>query len=177
MVLQNSKVMFDKLIELLVEWIGLFKFWRVIPINKIGVRIRLGRNPKTLIPGLHFILPFEIDHVKTVIVKPEWVSTNSVHVTTTDNKTLVAAPCIKYTITDAVAWLYDVNDAPTNLHDTVRLCTSDILTDCTWSECMTKPIWTKIKNKIKDKSKDLGIDIDDYGLIDLAIIRIIITTV
>lgn len=169
--------MFDKLIDVLIQFIGYFKFWRVIPVNKMGVKIRWGKNPVVLEPGFHFVIPFEIDHIKTCIVKPEWVSTNSVHLTTTDLKTIVVSPIIKYIITDAVAWLYGENDAPTNLHDATRFCTSDILTDCTWEECMTKPVWTKIKNKIRDKVKGLGVDIEDYGVIDLAQIRIIITTV
>lgn len=169
--------MFDKLIDVLLEFIGFFKFWRVIPINKMGVRLRWGKNPKELEPGLHFVWPFEIDNVKTAIVKPEWVSTMAIHITTKDFKTISVAPTIKYSITNIVSWLYDVNDAPSNLHEVVRFCTSDILTDCNWEECMTKPVWTRIKNRIKDKTKDLGIEIEDFGLIDLAISRIIITSI
>lgn len=169
--------MFDKLIDVFLEFIGYFKFWRVIPINKMGVKIRMGKNPKELTPGFHWVAPFEIDHVKTCIVKPEWISTMAIHITTKDLKTISVAPTIRYTITDVITWLYEVNDAPSNLHEVVRFCTSDILTDCNWTECMTKPIWTKIKNKIKDKTKDLGVEIEDFGLIDLTISRVIITSI
>jgi len=169
--------MFDKLIDLIIEWIGYLKFWRVIPLNKIGVKIRFGKNPIELKPGFHWVLPFEIDNVKTVIVKPEIVSTASVHITTTDFKTALVAPIIKYKIVDAVAWLYEVNEAPTNLHDTVRFCTADHLTDLKWDDCMDKKEWTKIKNKIKDKATELGIEIEYFGLIDLATIRILLTNV
>ena len=168
--------MFDKLIDVLLEFIGFFKFWRVIPINKKGVRIRMGKNPIIMDPGFHWVRPFEIDDVKTCIVEPEWTSTHAIHLTTTDFKTVTVGPAVKYRIINPIAWLYEVNDAPTNLQDIIRLCTSDILTDGTWEDCMKKPIWTKIKNKIKDKTKDLGIEIEDYGLVDLTISRIIITT-
>jgi regulator of protease activity HflC (stomatin/prohibitin superfamily) len=169
--------MFDKFFDKLFEFIGLFKFWRVIPIHKKGVRTRWGINPVVLNPGFHFVFPFEADHVETCIVKPEWVSTYAIHITTKDFKTISVAPTIKFTITDSISWLYGVNDAATNLHEVIRFCTSDILTDCDWNECMTKPIWTKIKNKIKDKTKDLGIEIEDFGLIDLTISRVIITSI
>lgn len=169
--------MFDKLIDVLLEFIGFFKFWRVIPTHKMGVRLRWGKNPKELTPGFHLVWPFEIDHVQTAIVKPEWVSTLAIHITTKDLKTISVAPTIKYSITNITAWLYDVNDAPSNLHEVVRFCTSDILTDCEWKECMTKPVWTKIKNRIKEKTRDLGIEIEDFGLIDLAISRVIITSI
>ena len=82
----------------------------------------------------------------------------------------------KYTITDPIAWLYGVNEASSNLHEVMRFCTADILTEYSWAECTTKPVWTKIKNRIKDKTKDLGVEIEDFGLIDLAISRIYITS-
>lgn len=169
--------MFDKLVDILLEFIGYFKFWRVVPLNKTGVRILFGKNPIELKPGFHFVWPFEIHNIKTCIVEPEWISAMAVHITTKDLKTISVAPTLKYRIINAIAWLYEVNDAPSNLHEVVRLCTADVLTDCEWAECTTKPIWTKIKNKIKDKTKDLGIEIEDFGLIDLAISRIIITSV
>lgn len=169
--------MFDKLVDIFLEFIHLFKFWRVIPVNKMGVKIHWGKNPKVMAPGFHFVWPFEIDNVKTCIVRPEWVSTHAIHITTKDMKTICVAPAIKYFITDPMAWLYGENDAPTNLHDSARLSTSDILTDCDWSECMEKKTWTKIKNKLKEKVKFLGIEIEDFGLIDLTVIRVIITQI
>lgn len=169
--------MFDKLLDYIIEFIAYFKFWRVIPVNKKGVKTHFGKNPVEMDAGLHFIWPFEIDHVQTVIVEPEWVSTTSLHITTTDNKTISVAPTVKYKIINPKAWLYGENDAPTNFHDATRLCTSDVLTDCSWEECMKKATWTKIRNKIKDKTSGLGVEILDFGLIDLAQSRIYITQV
>jgi regulator of protease activity HflC (stomatin/prohibitin superfamily) len=169
--------MFDKLIDVLLEIIGYFKFWRVIPINKEGVRLRFGKHPKVLKPGLHLVFPFEIDNVKTCVVEPEWVSTLGLHITTLDNQTISIAPAVKYRIIDTIAWLYKANDAATNLHDTSRLATSQMLTDCTWEECKQKSTWTRIKNKIKDRTSELGIEVLDFGLIDITKSRIIITSI
>lgn len=169
--------MFDKLLEFILQFIGLFKFWRVVPFNKEAVRVRWGKNPIVLKAGLHFIYPFEIDHVKTCVITPDWVATLAVHITTTDFKTATVAPVLKFSIVDSIAWFYKTKHGENNLHDVIRLCTSDILTDCTWAECMKKPVWTAIKKKIKEKSEDLGIKVEDFGLIDLAISRIIITQV
>lgn len=169
--------MFDKLIDVLLQFIGLFKFWRVIPHDKVGVLIRWGKNPRELDPGFHWVLPFEIDHIETFVVKPEWNATTVIHVTTKDGKTITVGPILEYRITDAVTWRYELNDAASNLQSIVRLCTADILTDCSWDECMKKPVWTKIKNRVKEMTKHLGIEVDYFGLIDLTISRIIITSV
>ena len=169
--------MFDKLLEFILQFIGLFKFWRVIPFNKEAVRTRWGKNPIVLKAGLHFIYPFEIDHTETCTITSDWVATLAIHITTTDFKTATVAPVLKFSIVDSIAWFYKTKNGENNLHDIIRLCTSDVLTDCTWAECMKKPVWTAIKTKIKNKSEDLGVKIEDYGLIDLAISRIIITQV
>lgn len=170
-------MMFDKLIDVLLQFIGFFKFWRVIPYDKVGVKIRWGKNPEEMEAGFHWVAPFEIDHVEAFVIKPEWNATTVIHVTTKDGKTITCGPILEYRITDVVKWRYEVNDAASNLQSIVRFCVADILTDCDWEECMRKPIWTRIKNKIKERTKDLGIEIDDFGLIDLAISRIIITSV
>lgn len=169
--------LFGSLIQFLLEWLMLFKFWRLIPRHKLGVRLRLGTGIKILKPGIHFVLPFELDHVKTVIIKPEWISSTAIHITTADFKTATFGAVLAYRIVDPIKWLYECNDAPNNLHDILRFCTSDILTECNWSDCTKKPVWTKIKNSIKVKAKDLGIEVDDFGLIDLSLSRIIITSV
>lgn len=169
--------MLDKLIDVILQIIRYLWFWRVIPHDKIGVRLRWGKNPTELKPGPHLVFPFEIDHVEAFVVKPEWNATTAIHVTTKDGKTITVGPILEYRITDVVKWRYEVNEAASNLQGIVRFCTADVLTDCDWDECMKKPIWTKIKNKVKEKTKDLGIEIDDFGLIDLAISRIIITSV
>lgn len=167
---------FEVFFEKFFEFIAFFKFWRVVPYNKRLVRIRWGKNPKVLGPGLHFIWPFEITHTKACMISPDWQSTLSIHLTTKDLKTASFGPMFKYKITDPIAWFYNVTQADNNIHDVVRLCASDILTDCEWKECMTKPVWTKIKNKIKDKTTEFGIEIEEFGLIDFTISRIIITS-
>lgn len=169
--------MFDKLIDVLLEVVGYFKFWRVIPHDKLGVKLRFGVNPVELAAGFHWVLPFEIDHIETFVVKPERIAASAIHVTTKDGKTITVGPTIEYRIIDVISWRYEVNDGFSNLLNIVRLCTSDILTDCDWEECTKKPVWTKIRNKIKDKTKDLGIEIDDFGIIDLSISRLYITNV
>lgn len=169
--------MFDKLLDILLQFLQFFQFWRVIPIDKTGVRTRFGKNPIELKSGLHWVWPFEIDHVEAFNVQYEWTPTQAIHITTKDNKTITAGPALEYRITDVITWRYKINDAPSNLQTIVRFCTSDILTDCDWEECMKKPVWTKIKNKIEERSKDLGIEVIDFGLIDLSISRIIITNV
>ena len=60
--------MLDRLIDVLVQFIDLFRFWTVVRVYEGVVRLRLGTNPVVLAPGFHWIAPFRIDHLLV-----EWV--------------------------------------------------------------------------------------------------------
>lgn len=167
--------MLDRLIDFILGFIELFKFWRVIPVNKRGVKTRWGVNPVELKSGFHFVLPFEIDHVQTFIVEPEWGSSTPVYFTTSDLKTAVVMPCVKYKIIDTVAWAYAENDALSNLYEVVAVSTLEVLSDCDWKECLQKTTYTKIKNKIKSRSENLGVEVIDFTLQGLSLCRLLIT--
>lgn len=167
----------DKLIEYLLQFIELFKFWVVIPINKRGVRLRLGENPIELKEGFHFIRALGIDKITSHIVTPEWGQSQPVFFTTSDLKTAVVIPCLKYKIVDIIKWTYSENDALSNLYEILQVSTLEILSDCNWDECLRKTTYTKIKNKIKDKADSLGVEVLDFGLNGLSLCKIIITKI
>lgn len=167
----------ERILDYVIQFIQIFWFWRVIPKNKRGVKLRFGKNPKVMEPGFHLVWPFEIDNVTTCIVEPEFGSSYPIHITTADFKTITVTPTTKYRINDPVAWLYAENDAATNLYEAMRLATVEILTDCNWDECLKRTTLTQIKNKIKSKTENIGIEIIDFGLTNIALSKLIITKV
>lgn len=52
---------FESLVKVFTSW----KFWLVVAPWEVGVRVRLGRQAKKLLPGLHFRIPF-VDEVHLV---------------------------------------------------------------------------------------------------------------
>jgi len=47
---------FEKLIDVLLEFIDLFRFWQVVDQYEEGVVLRLGKYNRTLGPGIHWML-------------------------------------------------------------------------------------------------------------------------
>jgi regulator of protease activity HflC (stomatin/prohibitin superfamily) len=168
--------MFDWLKDIIKElWHYLIPFIVIYQYER-GVRMRLGKHATVLYPGFHFKIPF-IDDVHRCNVENETKTTLSIHITTTDEKTVTVTPVIKYKIVNAIKWITEANDANTNLHDITRGIVADYLTDITWAECKKKTTVTKIKNKLNEKIEDLGIIISEVMLTDLCISRVLITKI
>lgn len=166
--------MFDKLIDELLHLKEQLLPFQIVMEYEMGVRLRFGKNPKPLKPGLHLKIPF-IDAILTATVTEETGCCRYMHLTTKDEKTITVAPVIKYIVEDVVKWLIYTNEPTTNLYDLTRLIASDYFTDLNWEECKQKPHWTKIKNKINSKVESMGAKITEFGLADICLSRIIVT--
>lgn len=148
----------------------------IISEYDMAARLRMGKNPTELGPGIHFKIPF-LDIVYVCNTQPDTKETTPIYVTTADEKTITATPFIKFRIVDAVKYLIYTNTADSNLHDTAKIVFSDYLTDITWEECKKKTTRTNIKNKLNVETEDMGIEILKCGLSGLAITRLIITQI
>jgi membrane protease subunit HflK len=100
--------MFDKLVDLLIQFIRIFQFSLVVKPYQLGVRLRFGKFHATLNPGVHLFFPFWIDSVilensvtETMRVKPQ-------SLTTKDGRSLVISAVITFHIEDIRTFLLDV---------------------------------------------------------------------
>ena len=166
----------DKLIDLIKDLWHDFK--PVIFLNEYerGVVLRAGRLHHILKKGINLRLPF-IDDYLTVIGTIDTLPTASVHVTTTDDKTITAVPIVEFTIVDEVKFLIDTNDARSNIHDITRATVSDYLTDCTWEECKLKRTINAITRKVAEQCKTMGVEVSRVMLSDMCVSRVIITRI
>lgn len=163
------KDIFKELYDYLFPFVIVFEY-------EMGVRLRLGKNPKALSPGFHFKIPL-VDMVLKHTVTEETGCVRYLHVTTKDGKTITTAPVVKFIIIDITKWLIYTNDAITNLYDMTRLVTADYLTDLDWEECKQKTHWTKIKNKLNNEVEEMGARVTKFGLSDLCLSRVIVTQI
>lgn len=148
----------------------------IIRIYERGVRLFFGKDPKHVLPGLRFKVPF-IEEIYTEVVTPNTLQAKCVHVTTSDGKTISVSPAIEYIIEDVIKWIIETNDAITNLHDILRYETADYLTDITWDECKKKTTCTNIRNKLNRKAEEMGAKVLRVMFTDISQSRVIITSV
>jgi len=149
--------------------------FQVIRVFERGVILTLGKNPKLVQPGILFKLPL-IQEVYTTPIMPDTISPPSIHITTSDNKTITVRASIEYEIEDAQKWLIEVTDAVTNLSDIVRGYVADYLTDLTWEEVIKKSTRTTIKNKINSKVQEqMGCKINILMFTEICQNKVILT--
>ena len=74
--------MFDKLVDVLLQFINLFKLWVIITDWEMGIIMRLGKFNRMAPPGFHWRLPFGIENtyysntnMMTRIVGPQSLTT------------------------------------------------------------------------------------------------------
>lgn len=163
--------------EVLVWVLLQLKFWVVIEEYEMGVRLRLGRNPKVLKPGTHYILPFSIDTIHKDNVQNDTVEIKLAPITTLDKITIEVVSVLKFTIFDIIKHQIYTNEAKSNFKDISGGVIANMLTDATWEQCRDKKYWTDIKDKINPQIADTGIKITKAWFKGMAICRVIITQI
>lgn len=159
--------MFDKLIDKIIEFIGLFQFWIVLEPYQGGVRIRLGKWIKVLTPGPHLILPFGIDNciyenvvVETMRLKPQ-------SLTTKDGKSVVVSSVVTFTIEDVLKFLLEVEGRNAIIEDSGYGATSNFILHKTWQELNAMDdIGNELAKVIRRQCKLYGVKVSTVQVVD-----------
>lgn len=97
--------MFDKLIEVILDFISWFQFWVIIDPIEVGIVYTLGRDTDYLTSengwfgtGFHWIAPFELEEVKVVNVQWDWDAIRYQSLMSKDGTALIVQMGYKYRI-------------------------------------------------------------------------------
>lgn len=93
---------------------NLFQWWVTIAPWQQGIRVRLGKHTKLLVPGVHLRIPLiDMIYMQPIRLRAHYVEAQTL--TTTDGKTLTIAGSMQYQIVD----LLQLYSTLHNAHDTV----------------------------------------------------------
>jgi len=127
--------MLDRLIDVLLEIVGWFKFWYVLDPWDHAVRVRLGRHVQTLTkPGLYWMWPFNIDRIINIVVVLRTMTGTPQKLTTKDGVTVEVVPLVRYRIRGAAEVIIDLDEEEVVLRDTLGGAVRDVVTGKTWAE-------------------------------------------
>lgn len=159
--------MFDRLIDLLVQFIDLFRFWTVIKEFERGVGLRLGRFWKVMEPGLHWIIPFGIDEVLVDNVVTRTCGLNGITMTLRDGITVNVSAIVRFNIRDIKKALLEVE----GIDDVIRDCTygfiSDVVRHSTWDELIRPETLDVVTTAARRRAWKYGIEIENVAFTDL----------
>lgn len=162
--------MFDKLIDVLLQFIyDIIPIYFVKEYNK-GVQFRAGKFLKVVEPGLRWKIPFfDTYELKTVVTTTLSIPTQSL--TTKDGKRIVVKAVVKYNIFDVKKFTLDVFDGYDAISDTTQALAKEIIMEREWSDCLDNKVDNIITIKLRASVKHWGIEIEKVTLTDLGLIN------
>ena len=162
--------MFDKLVELIVQWIDQLLPIVIIPSYEEGVRLSFGKFRKVLHPGIHFKVPF-FDEILRQHVVVTTISLPAQSLYTLDRQNFVVKGVIKYKISDVKTFLLEVYDAKDALSDMTMSIIKNIVISIPAEKCIDPELDVILTKKAKVEAKKWGVEIQQVTLTDVAPIR------
>lgn len=162
--------MFDKLVDLLSNWMRELLPVTIIPSYEAGVLLRMGKFNKILEPGIYFKIPF-FDEVVTHHIVMTTLSLPAQSLYTIDNQNVVVKGVVKYKIEDVKTFLLEVYDAKDAISDMTQSIIKNIIMSKTMSQCTHSEIDNTLTKKARVEIRKWGVDVQQVTLTDLAPIR------
>ena len=159
--------MFDRIIDVLLSIVGWFQFWTVVDQYERGVVLRFGRFQREVGPGLHWLIPFEVDRVlvDNVVIRTD--NTRNMTFTLQDGTTVMASVIVRYRIDDVKKALLEVEGIDHVINDCVLGNVSDLIRRATWED-LPKPEFGEALNKVgKRQARRYGVAIENLQFSDL----------
>jgi len=162
--------MFDKLVDLLVQWIEQLLPVVIVPSYEEGVRLSFGKFRKVLHPGIHFKIPFADEILRQHVVVTT-ISLPAQSLYTLDKQNFVVKGVIKYKIADVKTFLLEVYDAKDALSDMTMSIIKNIVISIPAEKCIDPELDVILTKKARVEAKKWGVEIQQVTLTDVAPIR------
>lgn len=159
--------MFDKLIEIVLQFIDLFRFWEIIDDYERGIVLRLGKYSKSLDPGLHFITPLGVDKVLKDNVVPRTANLGAQALVTLDGKQITVSAIVTAQIRDIRKIFLEVENVDQALTDSCYATIGDLVVTHTWDQLRTPEFSDTLTKACRKQAFRYGIEILRVQLADL----------
>jgi len=165
--------MIDKLLDLIVNFIDLFRFWQVIKDYERGVVLRLGVFHQELAPGLHWIRPLGIDNVLIDNVVPRTVALGAQSLMTKDGVTVAVSAVVTAQIRYIRKALLEVEGVDHALVDSCSASVAEHVARSTWDELRATAGAETLLKECRKQAFQYGIEVSRVQLSDITTCRVI----
>ena len=162
--------MFDRLIDLILNWIEQLLPFFIVRDYEESVVLRFGKYHRYVKKGIHWRIPF-VDEPMTQHVVVTTLSLSPQSLYTLDKQNIVVKGVIKYRIADVQTFLLEVYDAQDAISDMTQSIIKSIIMSKTLDECIDPEIDNTLTKKARVEARKWGVEIQQVTLTDLAPIR------
>lgn len=160
--------MLDRLIDLLLQWVGWLVPFTVIDAFERAVVLRLGKFNRELPPGFHWIIPFEVDRVISDNVVPRTINLSAQSLTTSDGAQIVIGVIVTARIHDIQKALLEVETVDEALQDSCYAEIARVVHEHTWEELQADSINDALQKACRKRAFTYGVEILRAQVSDLA---------
>ena len=158
--------MFDRLIDLVVQFLHLFQFWFVTSDWQKSLVLRLGRLHRHAGPGFHWKWPLHIEVVLSASVVLETITVGPQSLTTKDDQSIVMSTVVTFRIADVQKFLLDVEGAHQVIEDSTYGINSTFIMDRTWPVLRAMDVGHELTKLIRRQAKRYGVEIENVQIAD-----------
>lgn len=152
--------MFDRLVDFLIQFLDLFRFFVVIPSYGDGVVLRFGKFHRLTHPGFHFIWPFKIEEVLSTNVVTETMPVGPQSLTTKDGVSIVISTVVTFRKTDVKTFLLEIEGAGQVIEDATYGIVAQFVMGHSWDELREgMDMANELTKAVRRQAKKYGVDI------------------
>lgn len=159
--------MLDRLVELVVQFIDLFKFLRVVHAYQEAVLLRRGLFVRVLGPGWHLVIPGSIDEVICESVVTDTTHTPVQHLTTADGKNCAVSMVLTFRVADVRKLLLEVEGRQQAMLDAATGVIAEHVVGAKWKDLRGREVIDTIRTDIADRAARWGIELEEAKWHDL----------
>lgn len=162
----------DRLVDFLIQFLDLFKFWVILAPYERGVLLRLGKFVRVIEPGLTWIWPFNVERVQYESVVPCTHTLGDQSCTTRDGKQVGLQAVITYKIRDIDVALLEVAHHEDALRDSCSGTIGQVLSTFTWEEIMAGDVaQEKITKACRQKGFKYGLEVMSVQFASMGLVK------
>ena len=154
--------------DVIWDVLGWFQIITFLDEWEEGIVLQTGKFRRTLKPGWWLHLPFGIDEVHTMNVKPDALELAEQSLTTLDLKKIVCRAVMMWSIFDIKKCIIDVEDAADTLGDIALGFIQEMVEETEWDDIRTKSFRKELKLRIQQQARKFGITVSTVKFQDLA---------
>jgi regulator of protease activity HflC (stomatin/prohibitin superfamily) len=158
----------DRLIDVLIEFIGLFQCWVYIDAFEKGVVLRVGKFHRTIDPGMRWTIPFGIETVirANAMPDPMYLSVQSLH--TADDFQCTVQIGVIWKIIDIKVFLIDNESTEAMVGMLCEGIVRDAVNGSTWEEVSASEFPNSMRAAMNRKVRKRGAEIEEVVIQDHA---------
>lgn len=162
---------FEKLIELVVQFLEFFRFCLIVDCYEKGVHLRKGILLRVVEPGLRFQIPGYIDRIITESVVTQIFQCASQSLVTKDLKPVALGVTIVYNIEVIEKAILEVQDIRTAIQDACLCTVAELTAESTWQELCAPQFSKDLTAACRALAKKYGIRIQSVRVNEIAPLR------